>query len=257
MDMGCFLDRARKIVLAAGDKARNREFGCTKIRSKPFDEIVTSADEGVDDFVVGELEREFPGHNIDSEERGRKDKGSIYTWMLDPIDGSRYYAVNLPFYSVSLALKAKKEWVLGVVYAPELDRIYSALVGAGATLNGSPISVGHQENLGEALIYLEIPSKHSPSGQLRRAIDQMTMLVSSAYRVRILGVGSLGLCFCAAGGFDAYVNLGSAVKPCDVAAGRVILREAGGEYSSESDKEGLIVAGSKGLCAEIKNLLEL
>lgn len=251
------LSRARQIVLAAGDKAKDRYFGDRVIGSKPFGDFLTEADQGIDEFIVEQLQKEFPDHNIDSEEGGKKDKGSNYTWMLDPIDGTKYYVRKMPFYAVSMALQLEKKSILGLVYAPELRYMYSGVSGRGVTLNDKPISIGSEESLERASIYLEIPSNGSPSDQFRWGLKKMAVLVNNTCRVRILGVGSLGLCFCATGGFDAYVNLGSALKRWDTAAGRVILEEAGGMYLSLGDKDPAIVAGPKSLCTQIRKLLKL
>jgi myo-inositol-1(or 4)-monophosphatase len=250
-----FMVEAKAIVHSAGGMAKRRVFGCTVEYVKPFDNIVTSADKGINAFVIGALRDRFPEHGIDSEETGAANREVDYVWVLDPIDGTKYYARGLPFYTVSLALKHKGNLVLGIVYAPEFDHMYCAVSGDGATLNDRPILISETEALEAASVYLEIPSRTSPLRSRISAVDKLPILLNHAGRIRVIGVGSLGLCFCATQSFDVYVNLGSALKEHDIAAGRVILKEAGGEFLAMGEENGYVVAGPTALCTQICRLL--
>ncbi|MBN1505944.1 MAG: inositol monophosphatase [Sedimentisphaerales bacterium] len=253
-----FLTAARSIVRQAGAKAQKRVFGAEVLREKPSGDLGTSADEGIEDFVSDSLGKRFPNHGFDGEERGRRRAGrSGYVWVLDPIDGTKYYVKHMPFYSVSLALEHRGTPIIGVVYAPELALMYCAASGGGATLNGRTIRCSKDDELTRVSMWLELPSRDSRRRDLRWAMTKMAILVKNTHRVRILGVGSLSLCFCASGSFDVYVNLGSALKRCDVAAGRVILEEAGGQYWSFGEKNNRVIAGPEGLCTQIRELLGL
>jgi myo-inositol-1(or 4)-monophosphatase len=230
---------------------------------------VTEGDERVEEFVIRSLQKQFPDHGFDSEERGKENVEAEYVWTLDPIDGTRYYADGVPLWAVSLALARGGEPVLAVVYSPKLRQMYSAVSGQGAALNGRKIECAARKELSQRSVCLEIPGRGAPPEELRWAMDKMRVLVENTYRTRILGVGSLSLCFCAAGGFDAYVNLGSALKRYDIAAGRVILEAAGGKYRKyvpgrmeeggeslpDSERDNHIVAGRADLCDEICKLL--
>ncbi|MCK4626921.1 MAG: inositol monophosphatase [Phycisphaerae bacterium] len=252
--MNEFLTIAERVVREAGLKAKQMISSSRICKHKPYGDIVTEADLFVEEYVISSLKKVFPGHGFDSEERGQENVEAEYVWILDPIDGTKHYVRNVPLYSVSLALERHKEPVLGVVYSPESDRMYCASTGGGATLNGGKIHCSKPESLKKALICLEIPSRFSTRDEQRWAIEKMSVLVEHVYRVRIIGVGSLGLCLCAAGGFDAYVNLGNTWKYCDIAAGQVIVREAGGEISHIG---GQIVAGPATLCNKIRAILEI
>jgi myo-inositol-1(or 4)-monophosphatase len=227
------------------------------LHHKKFGEPVTEGDIRVEEYVISSLKKLFPDHGFDSEERGQENIDAEYVWILDPIDGTKYYAKDVPLYSVSLALVRNKQLVLGIVYSPELGRMYCASTGRGATLNDRGICCSDEKDLNKASICLEIPSRSSSSGEQQWALGKMSMLIERAYRVRIIGVGSLGLCFCAMGGFDAYVNLGCIWKYCDNAAGQVIVQEAGGEFFYAGVKKRQIVAGPKALCDEIRAVLKI
>ncbi len=254
-----FLDIAREIVNEAGLIAKQLLHDSRIIKHKDYGDIVTAGDLQVDNYVITELKKRFPDHGFDSEESGKDNENAEYVWVLDPIDGTKYYARDVPLWSISLALmqRGKTVPILGVVYFPEANRMYCASAGRGATLNDNPIYCAKEEDLEKASICVEIPSRYSPPTDIQWAMEKMSVLVSCAYRIRIIGVGSLGLCFCATGGFDAYVNIGSIWKYCDHAAGQIIVQEAGGEFSYLGKQRRDIVAGPPALCDKIKDLLNI
>ena len=254
-----FLEEAEKIVHIAGCMAKEGLFGRDVERIKSYGDIVTKGDEEIEKFVIDSLRKLFPCHGFDAEESGHENIDAEYIWVLDPIDGTKYYAHRIPLYSISLALKQHggEKPILGVVFAPELNRMYCAYMGKGASLNKQRIYCNDKVDIEQASICLEIPSRYSSSIERKFAMEKMSLLVEKAYRVRIIGVGSLGLCFCAEGGFDAYVNLGSKWKNYDVAAGRIILNEAGGEFLRIGQEGRLIVAGPNLLCDTIRDILKI
>ena len=248
---------AEKVVREAGLMAKEILPRSKVLHHKKFGEPVTEGDIRVEEYVISSLSKQYPNHGFDSEEIGEKNLKAEYVWILDPIDGTKYYAKGIPLYSVSLALAHYGKLVLGVVYSPELDRMYCASVGENASLNSKTIHCSGEEHIENASICLEIPSRDSPKGELQWALGKMSKLIEQAYRVRIIGVGSLGLCWCAVGGFDAYINLGCMWKYCDHAAGQVIVREAGGEFHYVGKKGKQIVAGPAVLCNKIRKLISL
>jgi myo-inositol-1(or 4)-monophosphatase len=257
-DVSALLAAAKKIVQEAGHRASRLSLGSRKIlKRKKNGDLVTTGDHDVEKYVRKELEKQFPDHGLVFEEMGQKNPTAEYVWILDPIDGTKYYAKGIPLYSVSLALARDRELILGVVYTPELDRMYCASSGQGATLNGHKIQCSNETYLDKTSICLEIPSRDSTDAELRWALEKMSVLIEQTYRVRIIGVGSLGLCFCASGGFDAYVNLGSMWKRHDIAAGQVIVQEAGGEFLYVGEEEKQIIAGPETLCSKIRDILKI
>jgi len=255
-DINHLLSVTVRTVLQAGAQAT--DFDLRRVVSyKDYREPVTEADLAVERYISEKIRNQFPSHGFDSEEMGQRNTKARYVWILDPIDGTKYYARNIPLYSISLALRRTDELVLGVVYAPELNRMYCASAGGGATLNGQSIRSSDEDALEKASICLEIPSRGSSEAELRHALEKMCVLIKKAYRVRMIGVGSLGLCFCAAGGFDAYVNLGTLWKHYDIAAGQVIVQEAGGEFYYVGKQGRQIIAGPATLCNEIREALKI
>lgn len=248
------LQTARQIVRQAGLRAKDLLDRSHIVREKAFGDIVTDGDLLVEALVISALKKHFPDHGFDSEEGAPERTDAEYVWLLDPIDGTKYYFRNIPLYSVSLALMHRGQPVLGIVYSPENDRMYCAALGCGATLNDQPIRCSSEARIDKASLCIEIPSRDASRDERGWAMEKMAALVEHTYRVRILGVGALGLCFTAAGGFDAYVNLAGPWKPCDIAAGQIILTEADGQFLTFGRK---IIAGPPALCAELRDLLHI
>lgn len=226
-----FVATAERIVLEAGKLATSVFRRATILQHKPGGDLVTQADLAVERFVLSELAAAFPDHGVLSEEAGERLGNGEYVWVLDPIDGSRHFSQGLPLYSVSLALRRADELVVGVVYDPETRELFSASPSCGARLNGTPIRCSPRVALSESTVCLEIPRGSAPPDVLEDALGALPVLMRHASRVRVIGVSALGLCYCAAGAFDAYVNLSRTSKVWDLAAGECILKAAGGTIS--------------------------
>lgn len=249
-----YLTSAAEIAREAGDKAKELVSRSAIQYVKEQNDPVTDGDLLVDTFVFDAIKRNYPAHGFISEERGQSPAESEFVWILDPIDGSKYYAKGVPLYSVSLALQQKEKLVLGVVYIPETDQMFCAATGEGSTLNGREIRCSSSHRLEDCTVCLEIPSTHSSVEEREWAQSAMGKLIGHVQRVRILGVGSIGLCYCAMGGFDLYVNLGSSWKYWDIAAGKVILESAGGICPLAQMP---IIAGPRDIARKVRELLEL
>lgn len=249
------LRHASEVVRAAGEIAR-QGFGKSPIvKEKALSDIVTQADTDVERYVISNLQASYPDHGFISEEAGDRAHDAEYVWILDPIDGTKYYACGIPLYSISLALQWQGKLILGVVFNPQTNEMFVGASRQMATLNDEPIHCSHSTQLDDSTLCVEIPSRDSPAATRRWGLEKMALLVDRVRRVRILGVSALGLCYCARGGFEAYVNLGStATQYYDVAGGRAILEAAGGEFR---DLGQGIVAGPPKLCQQLMELLGL
>lgn len=227
-DLKEYLDFAVEAVRGTGLLDEDR----TAIRSyKNGIDPVTEGDLYVEERIVGLIQQKYPGHGIISEERDEEHGDAEWVWVLDPIDGTKYYARGVPLYSISLALRHEGEEVVGAVYSPAQDRIYAARRGGGATMNGEPIACSSAGDLSSCTVFAEIPGSDSGPVEVCRALDDLRTLIAAAFRVRILGAGALGFCLLASGGIDVYANLGSIWKEWDIAAGKLIAREAGAGFA--------------------------
>lgn len=246
---------AKTAVKLAGTEIVRSRPQDSSVRVKASGDVVTKWDLHVDSYVSNHILESFPHHGIISEESGETNADAEYVWILDPIDGSRHFSQGLPLYSISLALRRWDELILGVVYAPEGNRLFAAEAGGGATLDEEPIACSQRTSLAESIVCVEIPTRHYPAELRSYALEKLALLMEHADRVRVIGVSALGLCYTAMGGFDAYVNLSGASKIWDLAAGEVILREAGGQLTRFAD--GPIVGGPPVLHDQLVDLLSL
>ena len=190
--------------------------------------FLTEADLESEKAIIAAVEKGFPGYNIVSEEAGEKAKGSDRTWIVDPLDGSRNYFRNFPVFTVSIALASREDLILGVVFDPSAKRLYYAEKGKGAFLNGERIAVSREKDLGKAVVSFDY------GGLEKAALEELGKIAGKTFRVRNLGNGSLGLCYLAQGGYDAYA-CAYQTKLVDIAAGIAIAREAG---ATVTDKKG-------------------
>jgi myo-inositol-1(or 4)-monophosphatase len=245
-------DNAASLVREGAAIARDY-FGRTSVlREKAFHDIVTEADLAVESHIISALRALYPDHGSLGEEGGADRPDAEFVWVLDPIDGTKYYARSVPLYAVSLALLHRGQPVLGIIHTPQMDQVFDGIVGEGARLNETPICCSDVAQLEEATLCAEIPSRDSDAALRERGLAQFSDLVRAARRVRVLGLGSLGLCYSAMGGFDAYVNLGGATKDVDVAAGAAIITAAEGEFRRNGH---LMLGGRPELLRQIEEVI--
>jgi myo-inositol-1(or 4)-monophosphatase len=191
-------------------------------------DFTTEADIAVEMNIKAALAARFPQHAFSGEETGEDGPDSEYQWMIDPIDGTKYYAAHSSLFSVSVGLMRDREPVLGVVYSPAGNQRFCAFAGGGAFLNRQRLRGSNVTQLSAAIVNVDTPRSDALSDVERAWFEhKLVLLTRSVYRVRALGLGSLAACWLATGALDAYVDLTGYVKPQDIAAGRIILKEAG------------------------------
>ncbi len=231
------LDQAVAITRGAGEILRagfaqlttQRAAPEMRFKSSEFDPV-TEFDHRSEAFIVAALQRAFPEHRIVGEEGGAYaapaagDGELICEWHVDPLDGTVNFAHGFPAFAVSLGLLVDGWPTLGVVYDPMADEMFSAAHGMGATLNGRPIRVSTIDALGAALINTGFPYDCHVSEENNFA--QFIAFQRLTQGVRRVGSAALDLCTVACGRMDGYWEL--KIKPHDIAAGIVIVREAGG-----------------------------
>lgn len=209
---------AREAAVSAGEPLRELHGRVERIEYKSDKaDIVTEADDQSDRIIATVIENEFPGHEIRSEESQQIGESDEYKWIVDPLDGTGNFAHGNPNYSVSIALVGEgRELLVGVVYAPETDELFSAIKGRGAYRNDTPIEPTDRDRLDESMLL----SGYDPDGSFLQHFYRETQ------GVRRLGSAALNLCYVAAGSADAVWEYDT--YPWDVAAGLCILDEAGG-----------------------------
>jgi len=218
-----------------------------QIRHKGDIDLVTDADLAAEAAIVQELRRTFPRHDILAEEGDYGSRSSSYQWIIDPLDGTTNFAHGLPWWAVSIALEVAGEVILGVVYNPVMGEMFVAEKGQGAWLNERPIRVSPTASLDQALLATGFPYDRKTSAA--NNYDHFVAFQQAAQACRRPGAASLDLVYTACGRFDGYWEM--KLKPWDVAAGQLIVSEAGGRGSDFSgaglDIHGAEILASNGL----------
>jgi myo-inositol-1(or 4)-monophosphatase len=207
----------------AGAILRERYGRAHDIRHKGRVDLVTEVDHLSEALIIEEIHGRFPAHQILAEESGFSAGQAEHLWYIDPLDGTVNYAHGIPVFCVSLAYAYKGRVVLGVVYDPLREEMFSAERGRGAWLNGQPVQVSDAEELIDSLLATGFPYDIRETHQNNLGLYAEFALTSQA--VRRLGSAALDLCYVAAGRLEGYWELQIALW--DIAAGALIAAEAG------------------------------
>lgn len=243
------LARTMELARAAGSvlfEAQRRPASLATASKGVRRELVTAADRAAERVVVGGILERFPDHGILAEEgeltaAGAASSASPFCWIVDPLDGTTNFVHGLPVYSVSIGLAHRGEVVLGVVHAPALDTTYAAARGLGATRNGAPIRCSATDQLADALLATGFAYRRDEPGRDDNTARFRRVLLACR-DIRRLGSAALDLCLVAAGSFDGYWELD--LSPYDVAAGALIVREAGGLVTDLAGGQQWLFGGS-------------
>ena len=192
--------------------------------------LVTVADRESQQAVTDVIRAAFPDHAVVGEEGTTGDPGTEHVWYVDPLDGTTNFAHGLPFFCVSVALRSRGQTVAGAVYDPARDEMFAASLGGGATVSGLPLRVSGIARLDRALVVAQAQSVDE--GEISAYAALVRRLMQAAGGVRSLGSPALTLCAIAAGRLEAYCEY--AMDAWDIAAGQLILQEAGGTLTTFS-----------------------
>lgn len=209
-------------------------------------DFVTDLDRSSERAILDHIRSVFPDHVFHAEESGHSGSGeSLYRWLVDPLDGTANYVQGIPFYCVSIGVMREKEIHAGVVYDPERDEMFWAVRGGGAFLNGRPIRVSEKENMEYAALASGFPWRSQKFIDPYLACFKALFLEAAA--IRRLGAAALDLAYVACGRFDGFWEM--RLNPWDIAAGVLIIQEAGGlvtDFRGEEDylRSGNVVAGT-------------
>jgi myo-inositol-1(or 4)-monophosphatase len=199
-------------------------------------DVKLAMDKKAEEVILRVVREKFPGHAILSEECGAVGrKESDYLWVVDPLDGTVNYSRRIPLWGTSVALLHQGKEVVGVIFDPIHDELYHAEDGQGAFLNGKRIRVSEKSPLSAAMIAFGFSSDEE---RLRRGLAAAAGLPLAASKVRGLGSAVLHLAYVACGRMDGFVELG--IHQWDIAAGILLIREAGGKVSTRTLPDGAI-----------------
>lgn len=206
-------------------------FDRSTVKLKSHHEVVTKIDIASEKTIISAIKNNFPDHSILSEEAGANKKVSDYLWVVDPLDGTTNFTIHNPLYSISLAVAYKQEIVLGIVFAPYLDELYIAEPGKDARRNNKKINVS-KISTGKTINTF---CHGTTERDIRKALAYMRHQKLNGLDCRQLGSAAIELAYVASGRVESIMIPGA--HPWDVAAGVLLVREAGGRVTDFKGRE--------------------
>lgn len=225
-DKSVFLGTAFRAALFAGEHILKNLGKISKedIDTKQASDFVTRVDRESEQIILDTIRKKFPDHHFLAEESIRKDAAGEYRWIIDPLDGTTNFIHGYPVFSVSIALELKSEIIMGLVYDPLRNEIFTAEKGRGTFLNGKPVRVSSVPDLSNSLVTTGFPFRR------KDLIDPYLRLFKNIFYkvsdIRRAGSAALDLASLAAGRCDCFFEIG--LGPWDIAAGSILIKEAGG-----------------------------
>ncbi len=241
------------VMIGAARKAGRgltRDFGeieQLQVSVKGPGNFVTAADHRSEETIYRELSRARPGYGFLMEERGVVEgPDKTHRWIVDPLDGTTNFLHGIPIFCVAIALERDGEIVCALIYNPILDELYTAERGQGAFVNSRRLRVAARKTLGDCVISIGMPHKGRPDHA--RFLSECKALMAQVGGLRRTGSAAIDLAWVASGRFDGYVE--HHIKPWDIAAGTLLVREAGGfvtdvDGGQRTFETGNIVAGNQ------------
>ena len=255
MDIQKALDNAKQWARAAG--ALQLEYLHKKIKynTKSTDvDMVTEVDFLCEKLIISKIKELYPLHSIISEEAGESLNENEYVWIIDPLDGTNNYFHGYPVFAVSIALRRGSEPLIGVVYSPYIEEMFWAAKGMGAYLNDEKISVSETDNLKGALLATGFPYDKAVDVK-HNNIEIFAHIVPYIMGIRRSGSAAYDLCCAACGRLDGYWEM--KIKLWDMAAGELIMLEAGGGVLYHTHEKGInIIAGNPTMVKLVQNKID-
>ncbi len=252
-----FLEIAKEAAKIAGDYLLGEmgKLSSDSITEKGLNDFVTTVDFQAEKLITEHIFKHFPDHSMLAEETGLADQQSPYMWIIDPLDGTKNYIHGISVFAVSIALMYNGEVILGVINNPGNNEMFWAEKNKGAFVNNERISVSGHDKIEHALLATGFP--HRAKTYIVRYLQLFEKLFISASDMRRMGSAAIDMAYVACGRMDGFCELGLSIW--DLAAGEIIVREAGGRVSDfwgENNhlSSGYIVAGAPGVHGEILNL---
>lgn len=243
------IELLKNTVKQAGNILLEGFYSPKNVKYKGFGDIVTETDVRIENFLWEALSKKLPDYDFIAEENHKSSNFSGKCIIVDPIDGTTNFVHKLPFVAISIGVYEYGKSQLGIVFNPILNEMYNAQRGCGAFLNNIKLSVSETDKIEDSLIATGFPYDFTFNNK-QSVLWRLDRIISQTRGVRRFGAASIDLCFVAKGIFEGYYEGG--LKPWDVAAGALIVEEAGGVISDISggsycfDKD-FIVASNKGI----------
>nr|XP_003702627.1 PREDICTED: inositol monophosphatase 2-like [Megachile rotundata] len=264
-DIREYFETAKELTLQAGELFKSGFEGQKVVEAKEHEwDLVTDCDKKIEELLTKGLKEKYPDHEFMGEEHMAKTKEPLVltdkpTWIMDPIDGTLNFINSYPFSCISVALSVRKEIVIGIIYDPLRSELFTAIKGHGAFLNDKRIKTTNVTELKKALIEFELFSLFIPTKNRDIKLGRLEALHRATRGIRFMGSATLSLAYVAKGALDSFQM--DNLKPWDIAAGILLVREAGGSVidtkAEQYDfmKPNTIAAANNTLAMEIKQLI--
>lgn len=226
------IETAIKAAKLAGEKLEYYFETLLEIEEKEDTSLVTKADKEADQIIIDLIKKEFPEHQILTEENGSIGGKGEYLWVIDPLDGTLNFTRGIPFFSTSIALLRNNQPILAVVYNPITNSIFSAEAGKGAFWNGEKIGVSGVSELKDSIVSMGRAKDQESKDKTLEIYNKFYFKLKSQ---RILSGAALELAYVASGRLEGYVSIG--LKPWDFLGGALLVKEAGGKITAFSGKD--------------------
>jgi myo-inositol-1(or 4)-monophosphatase len=210
-----------------------------EVRSKRQNDFVTRVDTAAEEAIIDVVKKAYPDHAILAEESGAADGAAEYQWIIDPLDGTTNFIHGFPQYCVSVGIRHRGALAHGVVYDPNRNELFTASKGRGAFLNDRRIRVSKCLRLGDALVGTGFPFRELT--RIDRYTGQLKNMMEKSAGVRRAGAAALDLAYVACGRLDAFWEMG--LSPWDMAAGALLIQEAGGLVGDLRGDDGYLDSG--------------
>lgn len=215
-------------------------------------DVVTNADKASEKAIISEIRRAYPDHSVLSEESGADRYVNEWRWVIDPLDGTTNYSSGLPSFCVSIGVQHNGQTVVGVVYAPYLGEIFTAVRGGGAFLNGRRIYCGKKTDIHKAVVSTGFPVDKDRTTDCN--VDNVVRVLPHVRGLRRLGAAAVDISYVAAGLLDGYWEMN--LHEWDVCAALLIAEEAGAEHRFfRADRNVSVVVASPGIMPSLAPLI--
>ncbi len=237
-----FLSIAIESAIGAGDfiKSKLGTLSFSDIGQKQKSDFVTKVDTESEKIIIKSIRKKYPSHAFYTEETLKDRNNNSFRWIIDPLDGTTNYIHQYPVFSISIALEYKKEIIIGVIYDPLREELFTGVKNMGSFLNGKQIRVSRTNNLKYSLITTGFPFRH------KKFVDDYLRLFKNIFLkvsdLRRAGSAAIDLAYVACGRCDGFFEIG--LSPWDIAAGSLIIKEAGGNITGFDGQDNFLFSGN-------------
>ncbi len=241
MNYQTLCNQTKEIAKKAGSFILNesKNFSASKIEYKGLNDMVSYVDKTAEKMIVEELAKILPEAGFIAEEGTSNKTGEVYNWIIDPLDGTTNFIHGIPAFAVSIALQKNNELVVGVIYEINQDECFYAWKDSNAYLNGKEIHVSDNEDVSKTLIATGFP--YYDFKRQNDYVNLFTDVMQKCNGLRRIGAASVDMAYTACGRFDAYFEYN--LKAWDIAAGILIVQQAGGECFDFNGGKNILESG--------------